>query len=104
MVFQFNDVNCNVRIITSIYRAHVQKNCLFLNESGLREGSEQTNVLFYESEQEAKKDLKKLVKMMNKYYEKQHDMVDKQPAGFVHSQGEEVLMEDEGLEYYDEED
>lgn len=101
MVFQFNDVNCNVRIITSIYRAHIQKNCLFINESGLREGSEQTNVLFYESDQEAKKDLKKLVKMMNKYYEKQHDMIDKQPAGFVQAQGEEIYMEDE-TDYYEE--
>lgn len=101
MVFQFNDVNCNVRIITSIYRAHIHKNCLFINESGLREGSEQTNVLFYESDQEAKKDLKKLVKMMNKYYEKQHDMIDKQPAGFVQAQGEEIYMEDE-TDYYEE--
>jgi hypothetical protein len=101
MVFQFNDVNCSVRIITSIYRAHIQKNCLFINESGLREGSEQTNVLFYESDQEAKKDLKKLVKMMNKYYEKQHDMIDKQPAGFVHAQGEEIYMDDE-TDYYEE--
>lgn len=101
MVFQFNDVNCNVRIITSIYRAHIQKNCLFINESGLREGSEQTNVLFYESDQEAKKDLKKLVKMMNKYYEKQHDMIDKQPAGFVQAQGEEIYMDDE-TDYYEE--
>lgn len=101
MVFQFNDVNCNVRIITSIYRAHIQKNCLFINESGLREGSEQTNVLFYESDQEAKKDLKKLVKMMNKYYEKQHDMIDKQPAGFVQAQGEEIYVEDE-TDYYEE--
>ena len=98
MVFQFNDVNCNVRIITSIYRVHIQKNCLFLNESGLREGSEQTNVLFYENDIEAKKDLKKLVKVMNKYYEKQHDM-DKQPVGFVQAQGEFV---DDELDCYEE--
>lgn len=97
MVFQFNDENLNVRIITSIYRVHVKDQFLFLNESGLTQGTEQTNILVYHSKEEARKDLKKLVKIMTKFYEKQHD-IDKQPVGFTQLQGYEIEDEQDYLE------
>jgi len=104
MVFQFNDVNYNVRIITSIYRARFEKGHLIITESGIREGSEEHNLLLYKTPETAIKDLKKLVKMMNKYYEKQHNMEEKNVVGFgVDAKGCEV-DDGEMLEDYYEED
>lgn len=101
MVFQFNDVNSNVRIVTTILKIRLVNNLMILTETP-NEHTREEVVLTYDTVSHAKKDLKKLVDMMKDYYIKNNNMQEQNKMGFNLVSDQEILCESEE-DYYDEE-
>lgn len=101
MVFLFNDVNSNVRIVTTILKVRLANNLMILTETPNEQSREEV-VLTYDTPSHAKKDLKKLVEMMKDYYMKNSNMQEPTKMGFNLTGNQEVLCESEEDDYYEE--